>query len=86
MFVLIVKKTWKIIHGGEYSFSLTMANKICDSQWKINGGQKGFCDYLQDMWLKMEITWRIIGIINDCQQHARFKMEMNEDMHLHGLQ
>jgi hypothetical protein len=48
---------------------LIMTNKICDLQWKINGGQKGFNDYQQDRWLKMEITWRIVGITNDCQQH-----------------
>ncbi len=69
MFVVIVNKTWKIICGGEYGFSLIMTNKICDLQWKINGGQKGFNDYQQDRWLKMEITWRIVGITNDCQQH-----------------
>jgi hypothetical protein len=49
MLVVIVNNTWKIIHGGEYGFNLTMTSKICDLQWKINGGQKGFSDYQQDM-------------------------------------
>jgi hypothetical protein len=61
-------------------------SKICELQWKINGRQKGFSDCQQDMWLKIEITCRIIGISNDYQQHAGLRMEMKmKMMDLHGL-
>ncbi len=30
MLIVIVNKTWKIIHGGEYGANLTTTNKICD--------------------------------------------------------
>ncbi len=36
------------IHGGEQGFNMTVS-KICDLQWKINGGKKGFSDCQQDM-------------------------------------